>query len=83
MNHIQWSQHLEEERKFIQRKMEENGLKPSQLAGLANLGTETVVRLLDGLTYRPGHRTMIALFDALGYEVVRLPKNNISNKRLG
>lgn len=83
MNHMQWAVLLEEERAFIKREMDRQGLTPSQLAGLANMNPYTVNRFLEGITYSPAHRTMVSMFDALGYEVAKLPKGTVMRGRKG
>ena len=83
MNHIQWAMFLEEERAAIKKEMERQGLKASQLAGLANLGSVTVNNFLEGITFSPAHRSIVSMFDALGYEIAKLPKGTVIQGKKG
>ncbi len=64
-----WSDFLINIKNGIKNKMEECGLNSALLASSANLGTNTVQRLVNGLTFRPSLRTAVSCSVALGADL--------------
>lgn len=83
MKALQYSLNLDKRRKFIRKEMQKNKLTPSQLAGLSDLGPVTVLRFLEGSTGQPADRTVLSLFDALGYDVIEVPRPVASAGKFG
>lgn len=71
MKDSHWERLLQQERDFVASNLEKLAWSRGDLAASADISPTTVSRFLAGITRSPHHRTVINMFQSLGWRYLR------------
>lgn len=75
MNLMTWALKMRKYRKLILKRMKLLNMKTAEVAALANLSVVTVSNFLEERTFSPHGRTIEALFEGVGIDIVLVERH--------